>query len=388
MPVEYVKKGHVAIITMNRPEARNAINGEMAATMEAALDQMESDPEVWVGILTAVGKAFCAGADLKEISAGNGAALSTRNGGFAGIARRERTKPLIAAITGSALAGGTEVALSCDMIIAADDTNFGLPEVKRSLVAGAGGLFRLPRVIGKAAALEVILTGDPLSSQRAYELGMVNKVVPEAEVMAEAEKLAARITAMRRLPWQPAAPSPSWRRARQMTNSRKPRAPPSPASLTPKTTAKARKPSSRNAHPSGRASKRFPICRTFKPPFRETGVAAFVWGADGGTGLFSGFSFLRSAWRMGPAESRIAVRARVRLRQEAEGCCEGSSVLALHPRLAAAEGESLDGAAEGAHFLLRPLGADQGVAQVVGDHGGFFGRVEIAGAVQFRFEMF
>ncbi|HAY07599.1 MAG TPA: crotonase/enoyl-CoA hydratase family protein [Hyphomonas sp.] len=195
MPVEYVKKGNVAIITMNRPEARNAINGEMAATMEAAIDQMENDPEVWVGILTAVGKAFCAGADLKEISAGNGGALSTKKGGFAGIAKRERTKPLIAAITGSALAGGTEIALSCDMIIAADDTNFGLPEVKRSLVAGAGGLFRLPRQIGKAVALEAILTGDPLSSQRAYELGMVNKVVPEAQVMDEAMKLAGRITA-------------------------------------------------------------------------------------------------------------------------------------------------------------------------------------------------
>lgn len=195
MPVEYVKKGNVAVITMNRPEARNAINGEMAATMEAALDRMENDPEVWVGILTAVGKAFCAGADLKEISAGNGGALSTKKGGFAGIARRERTKPLIAAITGSALAGGTEIALSCDMIIAADDTNFGLPEVKRSLVAGAGGLFRLPRQVGKAVALEAILTGDPLSSQRAYELGMVNKVVPEAQVMDEAMKLAARITA-------------------------------------------------------------------------------------------------------------------------------------------------------------------------------------------------
>jgi enoyl-CoA hydratase len=195
MPVEYVKKGNVAVITMNRPEARNAINGEMAATMEAAIDQMENDPEVWVGILTAVGKAFCAGADLKEISASNGGALSTKKGGFAGIAKRERTKPLIAAITGSALAGGTEIALSCDMIIAADDTNFGLPEVKRSLVAGAGGLFRLPRQVGKAVALEAILTGDPLSSQRAYELGMVNKVVPEAQVMDEAMKLAARITA-------------------------------------------------------------------------------------------------------------------------------------------------------------------------------------------------
>lgn len=195
MPVEYVKKGNVAILTMNRPEARNAINGEMAATMEAAIDQMEDDPEIWVGILTAVGKAFCAGADLKEISAGNGGALSTKKGGFAGIARRERTKPLIAAITGSALAGGTEIALSCDMIICAEDTVFGLPEVKRSLVAGAGGLFRLPRQLGRAVALEAILTGDPIPAGRAYELGMVNKVVAEAEVMAEAEKLAARITA-------------------------------------------------------------------------------------------------------------------------------------------------------------------------------------------------
>lgn len=195
MPVEYTKQGHVAIITMNRPEARNAINGEMASTMEAAIDQMEDDPEVWVGILTAVGKAFCAGADLKEVSAGNAASLSTRKGGFAGITRRDRKKPLIAAVTGSALAGGTEVALSCDLIICADNTNFGVPEVKRSLVAAAGGLFRLPRAVGKAVALEAILTGDPLPAQRAYELGMVNKVVPEADVMSEAQALAARITA-------------------------------------------------------------------------------------------------------------------------------------------------------------------------------------------------
>lgn len=195
MSVEFETKGHLAIITLNRPDARNAINGVMAQGIEFALDKFEEDPNLWVAILTANGKAFCAGADLKEISAGNGAALSTKKGGFAGIARRERTKPLIAAITGSALAGGTEIALSCDMIVCADTTNFGLPEVKRSLVAGAGGLFRLPRVIGMPMALEVILTGDPLSSQRAYELGMVNKVVPEADVMAEATSLADRIMA-------------------------------------------------------------------------------------------------------------------------------------------------------------------------------------------------
>ena len=195
MSVEYEVRGHMAIITLNRPEARNAINGVMAAGIEHALDRFEDDPELWVAILTANGKAFCAGADLKEISAGNGGKLGTEKGGFAGIVKRERTKPLIAAITGSALAGGTEIALSCDMIICADTTNFGLPEVKRSLVAGAGGLFRLPRVIGMPTALEAILTGDPLPAQRAYELGMVNKVVPEADVMAEASKLAERIMA-------------------------------------------------------------------------------------------------------------------------------------------------------------------------------------------------
>ena len=183
MSVEYEVRGHMAIITLNRPEARNAINGIMATGIEHALDRFEDDPELWVAILTANGKAFCAGADLKEISAGNGGKLGTEKGGFAGIVKRERTKPLIAAITGSALAGGTEIALSCDMIICADTTNFGLPEVKRSLVAGAGGLFRLPRVIGMPTALEAILTGDPLPAQR------------EADVMAEASKLAERIMA-------------------------------------------------------------------------------------------------------------------------------------------------------------------------------------------------
>ena len=146
MSVEYETRGHLAIITLNRPEARNAINGVMATGIEHALDRFEDDPEMWVAILKANGKAFCAGADLKEINAGNGGKLGTEKGGFAGIVKRERTKPLIAAITGSALAGGTEIALSCDMIVCADTTNFGLPEVKRSLAAAAGGLFRLPNL--------------------------------------------------------------------------------------------------------------------------------------------------------------------------------------------------------------------------------------------------
>jgi len=193
MEVEYDKQGQVAIITLNRPEARNAINGAVARRMEEILDDYEADPALWVAILTANGSAFCAGADLKEVAAGRGGELGTRKGGFAGLVRRKRTKPLIAAITGSALAGGTEIALACDMIVCARETNFGLPEVKRSLVAAAGGLFRLPRAIGMAPALEVIMTGDPLPAERAYQLGMVNQVVPASEVMKAAKALAARI---------------------------------------------------------------------------------------------------------------------------------------------------------------------------------------------------
>ena len=191
--VEYETKGNLAIVTLNRPEARNAVNGDVARGMEAALDDYEANDDLRCAILKANGKAFCAGADLKLIAAGKGAEMSTKKGGFAGLIQRDRKKPLIAAVTGSALAGGTEVALSCDMIVAADNTNFGLPEVKRSLIAAAGGVFRLPRVIGKTAAMEVILTGDPLPAPRAYELGMINYVVPEDEVVAKAEELANRV---------------------------------------------------------------------------------------------------------------------------------------------------------------------------------------------------
>ena len=195
MVVEYKTEGRVAIITLNRPEARNAVNAEVAQGLEKALDDYESDPGLWAAILTANGKAFCAGADLKEIAAGNAGGLSTEKGGFAGIVSRDRTKPLIAAVTGSALAGGTEVALSCDIIICAEDTVFGLPEVKRSLIAAAGGLFRLPRAIGMAPALECILTGDPLSSERAFQLGMVNQTCSAEDVMPAAMKMAERICA-------------------------------------------------------------------------------------------------------------------------------------------------------------------------------------------------
>lgn len=191
--VTYELQGHVALITIRRPEARNAVNGEVATAMEAAIDQLEDDPAAWVGVVTGEGSVFSAGADLKAIAAGQAGALATAKGGFAGIAGREREKPLIAAVDGPALAGGCEIALSCDLIVASTAAAFGLPEVKRSLAAAAGGLFRLPRAIPRNIAMEVILTGDPLSAERAHQFGLVNTLVEPGQALAAAIELAERI---------------------------------------------------------------------------------------------------------------------------------------------------------------------------------------------------
>ncbi|MEM7138908.1 MAG: crotonase/enoyl-CoA hydratase family protein [Myxococcota bacterium] len=195
MTVQFESRQHVAILTIDRPKARNAVNAAVAQGMESALDRYESDDSLWVAVLTGNGPVFSAGADLKEIAAGNASALGTQKGGFAGLVQRRRTKPLIAAVQGPALAGGCELALACDLIVASRDAFFGLPEVKRSLLAVAGGLFRLPRAIGMAQAMEVILTGDPLPAPRAYELGMINRLVDADQVLAEALKLAESIAA-------------------------------------------------------------------------------------------------------------------------------------------------------------------------------------------------
>ena len=194
-PVEYEKRGKIGVITLNRPEARNAINGDVAAAFEAAIDALEGDDEVWVGVLRAntAGQerpVFCAGADLKAINSGQAGSLNTARGGFAGFVYRERKKPVIAAVDGLATAGGCEIVLSTDLVVASTRSAFGLAEVLRNLVAGAGGLFRLPQLIGKNAAMEVILTGQPLTAQRAYELGMVNRLVEPDDVEAEAMALA------------------------------------------------------------------------------------------------------------------------------------------------------------------------------------------------------
>lgn len=195
--VTYEVRGHVAIITLNRPEARNAVNDDVAQAMEAAIDRLESEEGVWAGVLTANTEGhnspvFCAGADLKALNAG-GQTLGTKRGGFAGFVYRERNKPIIAAVDGLATAGGCEIVLASDMVIATTRSSFGLAEVKRNLIAGAGGLFRLPRAIGKSVAMEVILTGDPLSAERAHQLGLVNHLVAPGEALNTAIELANKI---------------------------------------------------------------------------------------------------------------------------------------------------------------------------------------------------
>jgi enoyl-CoA hydratase len=193
--VEYEVRGRVALLTINRPEARNAVNGAVANGMEEAIDRLEADDEVWVGIVTGTGPVFSAGADLKAVADGTAAQMSTKRGGFAGIARRERTKPLIAAVNGAALAGGCEIVLSCDLVVASTESRFGIPEVKRSLVAGAGGLFRLPRALPKNVAMELALTGDPIDAQRAYDLGLVNRLAEPDTLIETAIALADQICA-------------------------------------------------------------------------------------------------------------------------------------------------------------------------------------------------
>jgi enoyl-CoA hydratase len=198
--VEYEVIGRIAVITLNRPEARNAINGEVAIAMEVAIDKMEEDDDVWVGVLRASTEGqerpvFCAGADLKAINSGQGATLATAKGGFAGLVYRDRKKPLIAAVDGLATAGGCEIVLSCDMVVASTRASFGLAEAKRNLVAGAGGLYRLPHAIGRNVAMELILTGEPLAAERAHQLGLVNRLVEPGEAYDAAMALAGQVTA-------------------------------------------------------------------------------------------------------------------------------------------------------------------------------------------------
>ncbi|MDO7842158.1 enoyl-CoA hydratase-related protein [Sphingomonas immobilis] len=185
---------HVAIVTLNRPEKRNAVNAELARGVQWIVKQVEADDAIRVAIITSsLESTFCAGADLAEIAAGRGALIAPDGDGFAGFNDAKRDKPWIAAVRGACLAGGFELALACDMIVAADDARFGLPETKRGLFAGGGGTFRLPRAIPRNVALEMLATGDPISAERAYALGLVNRLVPSAGVLGAARDLAGAI---------------------------------------------------------------------------------------------------------------------------------------------------------------------------------------------------
>ncbi len=183
----------VLLITLNRPDQRNAVNAAVAAGIAAALDRLDADPQLHAGVLAGAGKGFCAGMDLKAFVAGESPLVEGR--GFAGIVQRPPDKPLIAAIEGFAVAGGLEIALACDLLVAARDATLGIPEVKRGLVAAAGALLRLPQRIPYAIAMELALTGDPIDAERAAELGLVNRVTEPGEAVAAALGLAGRIVA-------------------------------------------------------------------------------------------------------------------------------------------------------------------------------------------------
>jgi len=183
--------GGVAVITINRPEARNAVNGAVARGIGTAVAELDSRKDVSVLILTGAGGTFSAGMDLKGFLTGDSPAFEDR--GFGGITERPPAKPVIAAVEGYALAGGFELVLSCDLVVASEDAKFGLPEVRRSLVAGAGGLLRLPRRIPYYLAMEIALTGDHYPAERLQAAGLVNKLVPAGEALNGARELADRV---------------------------------------------------------------------------------------------------------------------------------------------------------------------------------------------------
>jgi enoyl-CoA hydratase len=185
------RRERVLVITLNRPDQRNAVNAAVASGIAAAMDELDADPELSIGVLTGAGKGFCAGMDLKAFVAGESPYAGDR--GFAGITCRAAVKPLIAAVEGFAVAGGLEVALACDLIVAARGARLGIPEVKRSLVAAGGGLLRLPRMLPRNVAMELALTGDPIGAERAHELGLVNRLADPGGALEAALELAAQI---------------------------------------------------------------------------------------------------------------------------------------------------------------------------------------------------
>jgi enoyl-CoA hydratase len=200
-PVLFSACERIGVVTLNRPDVRNAVDRTMALALEAAVDRIEDDPELWVGVLCAntadqARPVFCAGADLRVIAeAGDATPLDTERGGFAGFVYRDRVKPFVVAVDGLATAGGLELVLAADVVVATTRSSFALAEVTRNLVAGSGGLFRLPRAIGRIAAMDAILTGEPIDASRAYALGLVSRLVEPGSALDEAMRVARQIVA-------------------------------------------------------------------------------------------------------------------------------------------------------------------------------------------------
>jgi enoyl-CoA hydratase len=187
------RRGRILTITINRPAQRNAVNAAVARGIAGALEVLDGDDALNVGVLTGAGKGFCAGMDLKAFVAGERPHVEGR--GFAGLTRRSADKPLVAAIEGFAVAGGLEMALACDLIVAARGARLAIPEVKRSLVAAGGALLRLPQALPRNVAMELALTGDPIDAERGYELGLVNRLAEPGEALGAALELAETIAA-------------------------------------------------------------------------------------------------------------------------------------------------------------------------------------------------
>jgi len=183
----------VLVVTINRPEARNAINTETAVAIGEAMERLDDDRSLVAGVITGAGGTFCAGMDLKAFLAGERPSIPGR--GFAGIVEQPPVKPIVAALEGYAIAGGFEIALACDMLVAAEDAKFGLPEVKRGLVAAGGGLLRLPQRVPYHLAIEWSLTGELIPAQRGYEVGLVNRITPKGGALDEALRMAKAIAA-------------------------------------------------------------------------------------------------------------------------------------------------------------------------------------------------
>jgi crotonobetainyl-CoA hydratase len=195
-PLLVEQKGHVLLITLNRPHARNAINGELAAAMGEALEHLSRNPDLRVGVITGTGKAFCAGQDLKAFAAGEPIIPKEHpEWGFGGFAQHQVDKPVIAAVNGYAVGGGMELALYCDLILASEEAFFGLPEVTRGLFAAAGGLQRSAQQLPEKIAMRLALTGQPLTAQEAARWGLVNEVVPADQLLPRALKLAKVVAA-------------------------------------------------------------------------------------------------------------------------------------------------------------------------------------------------